>query len=321
MKKIILGILLIVSVFSLSSCKVGGLFSNEDDSTKDQAEDKQLENPVTLSKLVAESASTKTNEIPNYQHVILMNGITDFILTIHLSNINNYYILDLKLACDDENAKVFVDSEYKLLSDLKSIKWSGDSKNTLKLKMQVSSTEVLNTVELTSMHYSDKADGSSKYNVNLNNKGKLDVYKFSDGVKVNVVGYEKYSITPLYEYVDVNSIKANLSPYVVGSTFNNNVNEFEVTYSFIFGDYKTPEYSIVFTKPEVCLSYTCNPYPELHLNPVYIDEDGCEVSIYNKSTRELVEKVTITKQNNPYRCTSVTSDVYYIIDGIGTINK
>lgn len=235
MKKILLGFLMVFTSLALFGCK------------DKEPEKPQLENPVTLAGLSASttSSTTKTKSkmgykldttTPNYQFVVLMNDTTNFELTIKLDNPNDYHIFDFTLTCEDENAKVFVDDEYELLSNLKSLNWRGTTNTKYVLKMQVSSTAHINTLKLTSMYYSDREDGTNKYDVNLNDKGTIDVYRLYEGVEIEVVNYSTQKIKVTNDSVDKSSIKINNTTVKDGDKIDLKFDKNTISYSFVLGD-------------------------------------------------------------------------------------
>lgn len=257
MKKILLGILMLFASVALFACR-----DKEPEQPIEQKE--QLENPVSLAGLYASTTSSTTKvktsykldtTTPNYQFVVLMNDTTNFELTIKLDNPKDYHIFDFTLICEDENAKVLVDNEYELLSNLKSLNWRGTTNTKYVLKMQVSSVEFVNTISLTSMYYSDRADGTIKYDVDLDNKGTIDVYRLYDGIEVEMVDFCNQKINVKSEYVDttsimINGVSADISQNVY---LKNGLNT--ISYYFVLNDNAKYLTSIAYTKKQLSGGY------------------------------------------------------------------
>jgi len=302
---------------------------------------KQLENPVTLAGLSASTTSStaKTKSkmgykldttTPDYQFVVLMNDTTNFELTIKLDNPNDYHIFDFTLTCEDTNAKVFVEDEYVLLTDIASLNWRGATNSKYILKMQVSSEEFVNTINLTSMYYSDRTDGSNKYDVDLNDKGTIDVYRLYDGIEVESLDYFSQKINIKSEYVDTTSIRVNGLAIEDINDFYLKAGENTITYDFLLGD--NVKYSssikfnqVVFAATPLFYGYS-NHDVLIIVNKLYATREY-NYKIINKDTNEVLAEgqvfdrvETIVPSNTTLENSYILIDDKYVIDWKFTFN-
>lgn len=192
---IITAILITISVSGLSACNKNG----------DSGNNKNAE--VTLLKLSAGASSNaryKRNksaystenadltpdssidendlEFPKDSYTIIYKSQTEINFDILLSNPKNYYIMDFKLTCDDEQIYYYDDKmdKWNCINDIW-IRWSGSNNQESRYRLRLPNPEVSpDKIRVSEMYYSDRTDGTNKTAVNMNNKETYRVYKVED---------------------------------------------------------------------------------------------------------------------------------------------
>lgn len=192
---IITAILIIISVSGLSACNKNG----------DSGNNKNAE--VTLLKLSAGASSNaryKRNKsaystenadltpdssndesdlgFPKDAYTIIYKSQTEINFDILLSNPKNYYIMDFKLTCDDEQIYYYDDKmdKWNCIND-NWIRWSGLNNQESRYRLRLPNPEVSpDKIRVSEMYYSDRTDGTNKTAVNMNNKETYRVYKVED---------------------------------------------------------------------------------------------------------------------------------------------
>lgn len=272
---------------------------------------------LTATTVEQENSSTKakmgvrlSKTTPNYQFVVLVENEIDFTLVIKLDNPEDYHIFDFTLTCDDENAKVLVNGEYKLLTELKSINWRGDTNTQYSLKMQVSSEKYLTTVALSSMYYSDRLTSENKYEVDLDNKGTISVYRVNEGLKAEILDFDTVKFTLNDERVDTSSIKVNGNAYELGTNYEEWTTTYNITYNYVIGDNIISKGSMTFTKENFYTNAYKHMYGyKLFVNPKYIDADGVNIKVYYGS--KLICEGIATTDNPNLEMYDLNMDVLY----------
>lgn len=192
---IITAILITISVSGLSACNKNG----------DSGNNKNAE--VTLLKLSAGASSNaryKRNksaystenadltpnssndendlEFPKDSYTIIYKSQTEINFDILLNNPKNYYIMDFKLTCDDEQIYYYDDKmdKWNCINDIW-IRWSGSNNQESRYRLRLPNPEVSpDKIRVSEMYYSDRTDGTNKTAVNMNNKETYRVYKVED---------------------------------------------------------------------------------------------------------------------------------------------
>lgn len=179
MKKKFFAIILgIISIFSLAACGKKAKGTNRSEvklmslSSPTESESKLMS--ATYGKTLASEDSL------DYQYVVLTEGYNEayyFDLKITLDNPKDYHILDFNLTCDDTSAAIYLENEYKLISDLRSINWQGSTNSEYTIKIKLNKT--LDNVELniTNIFYAERESSKLTYSADLNNRGTFYVYE------------------------------------------------------------------------------------------------------------------------------------------------
>lgn len=119
---------------------------------------------------------TDDSDLSDTQYTIIYKYQETISFTIKLSNPNNYYIMDFKLSCEQENVKVNQGSHWSDINDPDTyIRWDegvdrlGNKEATFLLQLpdkEVSPT----SIKISELYYSDRTDGANKTAVNTNGK-------------------------------------------------------------------------------------------------------------------------------------------------------
>lgn len=105
---------------------------------------------------------------------------------IKLNNPKNYYIMDFKLTCDEEQIEYY-DKEMEKWTPINDIwiRWSGSNNQESRYRLRLPNPEVSpDKIKISEMYYSDRTDGTNKTAVNMNNKETYTVYKVEDDLVV-----------------------------------------------------------------------------------------------------------------------------------------
>lgn len=132
--------------------------------------------------------TTQSNTI-DYQYVVV-DKEEIITLVIKLDNPKDYHIFDFTLTCDDENAKILINEEYKLISEQKSINWLGGNNVEFKVKIQLTNDLEDTEINITNIYFSDRETGENVYTADLNNKGTFYVYKIIEHIEFEVLDTE-----------------------------------------------------------------------------------------------------------------------------------
>lgn len=123
-------------------------------------------------------------------YTIIYKTQTTLYFTIKLSNPRNYYILDFRLSCEQEDVEVKQGSHYSKINDANTyIRWDeatdriGNHTATFELKLPNADVSP-DKIKILDMYYSDRTDGTNKTSVNMNNKETYTVYKIDEPVKM-----------------------------------------------------------------------------------------------------------------------------------------
>lgn len=184
MKKIKNLLLILLLIFGFISCKPSKKV-NSSVATSISQISSETPYKVTLNHLkcsvpteIKSKQQYKANSL-EYQYLIVDINNDEIILSIYLNNEKDYHIFDFELECNDENAKVFIDDEFKLINSLKSINWKGDTNTRYDVKLKLTKSLLDVELNIKNIYYSDRANGENVYTADLNNKGTYNIYKVS----------------------------------------------------------------------------------------------------------------------------------------------
>ena len=183
MKKIKNLLIVLLLIFGFVSCKPNTNVSSSDTTTPISQTSSETSYKVSLSHLkcsvpneIKRKQEYKVNSL-GYQYLVVDIDNDEIILSIYLNNEKDYHIFDFELECNDENAKVFIDNEFKLINSLKSINWKGDTNTRYDVKLKLTKNLLDVELNIKNIYYSDRINGENVYTVDLNNKGTYNIYK------------------------------------------------------------------------------------------------------------------------------------------------
>ena len=169
---------------------------------------------------------TDDSDLSDTQYTIIYKYQETISFTIKLSNPNNYYIMDFKLSCEQENVKVNQGSHWSDINDPDTyIRWDegvdrlGNREATFLL--QLPNAEVSPTsIKISELYYSDRTDGTNKTAVNTNGKDTYNVYKIDELFEVeeksanNLEGKIKLNVSDDVDEIKltVNDVEYPVSP-------------------------------------------------------------------------------------------------------------
>lgn len=152
-------------------------------------------------------------DIPDYTFIFKSQTTINF--DIKLNNPKNYYIMDFKLTCDEEQIEYY-DKEMEKWTPINDIwiRWSGSNNQESRYRLRLPNPEISpDKIKISEMYYSDRTDGANKTAVNMNNKETYTVYKVEDDLVVTETvsnSREKYVFRMNQkEGVEVLSVKGN----------------------------------------------------------------------------------------------------------------
>lgn len=119
-------------------------------------------------------------DIPDYTFIFKSQTSINF--DIKLNNPKNYYIMDFKLTCDEEQIEYY-DKEMEKWTPINDIwiRWSGSNNQESRYRLRLPNPEISpDKIKISEMYYSDRTDGTNKTAVNMNNKETYTVYKVED---------------------------------------------------------------------------------------------------------------------------------------------
>lgn len=152
-------------------------------------------------------------DIPDYTFIFKSQTTINF--DIKLNNPKNYYIMDFKLTCDEEQIEYY-DKEMEKWTPINDIwiRWSGSNNQESRYRLRLPNPEISpDKIKISEMYYSDRTDGTNKTAVNMNNKETYTVYKVEDDLVVTETvsnSREKYVFRMAKkEGVEVLSAKGN----------------------------------------------------------------------------------------------------------------
>ncbi len=152
---------------------------NLSEKSTDNSENKSADNSESESESPDVSA-----DIPDYTFIFKSQTTINF--DIKLNNPKNYYIMDFKLTCDEEQIEYY-DKEMEKWTPINDIwiRWSGSNNQESRYRLRLPNPEISpDKIKISEMYYSDRTDGTNKTAVNMNNKETYTVYKVEDDLVV-----------------------------------------------------------------------------------------------------------------------------------------
>lgn len=181
---------------------------NLSEKSTDNSENESADNSESESESPDVSA-----DIPDYTFIFKSQTTINF--DIKLNNPKNYYIMDFKLTCDEEQIEYY-DKEMEKWTPINDIwiRWSGSNNQESRYRLRLPNPEISpDKIKISEMYYSDRTDGANKTAVNMNNKETYTVYKVEDDLVVTETvsnSREKYVFKMAKkEGVEVLSVKGN----------------------------------------------------------------------------------------------------------------
>lgn len=138
------------------------------------------------------SNSESTEETPDTSvdipadYTFIFTSQLEINFDIKLNNPQNYYIMDFKLTCDEEQIEYY-DKEMEKWTPINDIwiRWSGSNNQESRYRLRLPNPEISpDKIKISEMYYSDRTDGTNKTAVNMNNKETYTVYKVEDDLVV-----------------------------------------------------------------------------------------------------------------------------------------
>lgn len=152
---------------------------NLSEKSTDNSENESADNSESESESPDVSA-----DIPDYTFIFKSQTTINF--DIKLNNPKNYYIMDFKLTCDEEQIEYYDEKMEKWtpINDIW-IRWSGSNNQESRYRLRLPNPEISpDKIKISEMYYSDRTDGTNKTAVNMNNKETYTVYKVEDDLVV-----------------------------------------------------------------------------------------------------------------------------------------
>lgn len=160
----------------------------------DEAGAKSAAGEFTSGVKLADGEGTATAEP---QRTTIFKSQNEITFDIKLDNPKNYYIMDFKLNCEEENIEYYdsVMEEWTAIADCW-IRWNGSNNQRARYKIRFNDPAVvIDKISVSDMYYSDRTDGTNKTAVNMNDRETYVVYKVDENlVRVETVtnGFEEY---------------------------------------------------------------------------------------------------------------------------------
>lgn len=152
---------------------------NLSEKSTDNSENESADNSESESESPDVSA-----DIPDYTFIFKSQTTINF--DIKLNNPKNYYIMDFKLTCDEEQIEYY-DKEMEKWTPINDIwiRWSGSNNQESRYRLRLPNPEISpDKIKISEMYYSDRTDGTNKTAVNMNNKETYTVYKVEDDLVI-----------------------------------------------------------------------------------------------------------------------------------------
>lgn len=160
----------------------------------DETGAKSVAGEFTSGVKLADGEETATAEP---QRTTIFKSQNEITFDIKLDNPKNYYIMDFKLNCAEENIEYYdsVMEEWTAIADCW-IRWNGSNNQRARYKIRFNDPAVvIDKISVSDMYYSDRTDGTNKTAVNMNDRETYAVYKVDEnlvGVETVTNGFEEY---------------------------------------------------------------------------------------------------------------------------------
>ena len=188
-------------------------------------------------------ANDDSTEELNY--TIITRPQSEVQFTITLDNPKAYGINALEISCDDENAEIMIEGEYKKISDYSIVLWSSENAYEKTYNIKTDSLDELTTFKVTDI----RLEGETKFQSELTNStdlgnNELQIYKMdTDAYTLNVIEntfeYIKFNFNVKDKYKDIISnirIKG-LESDEHGVYFLTKKQKVEIEYDYCFSEY------------------------------------------------------------------------------------
>lgn len=151
-----------ISIFNMSENSINGMSDNN--------EEKNSNAPI---------------DAPS-DYTFILKSQLEINFDIKLSNPKNYYIMDFKLTCDEEQIEYYDEKMEKWtpINDVW-IRWSGSNNQESRYRLKLPTPEISpDKIKISEMYYSDRTDGTNKTAVNMNNKETYTIYKIESSLEI-----------------------------------------------------------------------------------------------------------------------------------------
>lgn len=147
------------------------------------------------------------NNSNNYSFVLQSEKTINF--DIQLDNRKNYYIMDFRLTCEDDELEYYDNSmeEWTPINDVW-IRWSGSNNQKARYKIKFTNKEISTVkIKISDMYYSDRNDGRNKRAVNMNKRENFTIHKIEDSLANSMVTLSDIINTETYFTFKINKIE------------------------------------------------------------------------------------------------------------------
>ena len=225
--------IMILLVASLVGCTGTGntSSSSQTDGNSTSSTNQVTENAVKIKSINAketevEIANVKArnrknaNNTDDLNYIIITRPQTDITFTITLDNPEAYAIDALRVTCDDENAQIQVDGEFKPIAQesdgTRVINWASEDPYTKTYNIRTTSEDAINSFKVVDVRLAghDKFQSKETNSTDLGNN-ELHIYKMDeDAYTLNVIEntfeYIKFNFNVKDEYKDIiSNIRVN----------------------------------------------------------------------------------------------------------------
>lgn len=159
------------------------------------------------------SGDDTNNSADEFNYIIITRPQTDITFTITLDNPEAYGIDALRVYCDDENAQIQVDGEYKPIAKepdgTRVVNWSSEDPYERTYNIRTTSEDAINSFKVVDVRLAghDKFQSKETNSTDLGNN-ELHIYKMDeDAYTLNVIentfDYIKFNFNVKDEYKDI----------------------------------------------------------------------------------------------------------------------
>ena len=235
--KIFTLLLAVIAIFSLVACVDTGTTNKptnpeNGEETQNPTESETKENSVKIKSIDAQETSDvqatyakakmrqsrnsgddTNNSADEFNYIIITRPQTDITFTITLDNPEAYGIDALRVYCDDENAQIQVEGEYKPIAQesdgTRVINWASEDPYTKTYNIRTTSEDAINSFKVVDVRLAghDKFQSKETNSTDLGNN-ELHIYKMDeDAYTLNVIentfDYIKFNFNVKDEYKDI----------------------------------------------------------------------------------------------------------------------